>query len=387
MLWPVTARNRSVWREVRSLGAGHVPLDPGRIEGPVREQRRQGRRCGCEPFPHEGPPRRNPGAKPLRERIADNVVPTGVRTDEFGFGDDIAVEKHENVVGGHPRAGVAGAREAEPAPRLTHHAQVQQRIGGRFSRAGSSHRRRSPPRSRPAGPVLTFEPGERKRKRFGRLVGGHDDADGAGSGTNAPESGQRQRKANRCSVRWPEAAAGALPAQRRAGGGAGLPGMRRCRTLKRARVPSARRGAGQAPEETRSPGEVDGRRYPRNEKRGAASGLRSPMAVDAPSHQHRVGQRPWRCRRPRVPMVRTSRAGGSEVPSSSSERARDCDQQGRGELTRPPRPRMAPQHDRLEAPVVEILARQTPGRSRAGGKRPPVGDRTTRPRHARAAAS
>ena len=96
-------------------GPGHVPLPPGRIERPAREQ-----------FPERaGAPENRPGidarhrhisAEPERHGVGDRVVPARMGRQQPGLGDHVAVGETPGW-GAPPRAPPALRARASPNPR------------------------------------------------------------------------------------------------------------------------------------------------------------------------------------------------------------------------------------------------------------------------------
>ena len=239
--------------EVR--GAGHVALQPGRVEGPAGEQVRERRR----PVADRGgihPLDRPIGAEAERQRIRDRVVPAGVGREQPGFRDHVAVEKHEDVVQRRARPGVPGPRSPEPAPLLAH------RPHGQRCRGGHAQRRRGTvvdddDLEQRARIVLPLEPREGERERPRRLEAGHDDAD-------------RKRRPERRRPRHgdPAPVVAAHRGGARPDGGCGL--TDRFRYHGHARLPAMRRTPGAPP---------SGRGGRRARTTGAASCTRRPRTA------------------------------------------------------------------------------------------------------------
>ena len=190
-------------------GPRHVPLQPGRVARPTGEQ-----------FPERrGPvadrrgvdiPDRHTGAEAERQRIRDRVVPAGVGREQPGFGDHVAVEKHEDVVQCRARPGVPGPRKPEPAPLLPHRAHAQRGRGGDAERREGAVVDHDHLEQR-ARIVLALEAREGERQRPRRLEAGHDDAHREGG----PERHRRRR-------RDPAPVVAAHRGRTRPGGGCGL---------------------------------------------------------------------------------------------------------------------------------------------------------------------
>ena len=173
-MWPVTARKRSSWREVRS------PVRAMWRSSHGGSKARPANRSLSEPRPGADRPgvdagHRDEGAEAERQRVRHRVVPARMRRDQPRLRDHVAVEEDEDVVHRRPRARVARPCEPETTPLLAHHPQVEAgRGGGSKRRLGAvvdHHHLEEPARI-----ALSLESGEGERERLGRLEAGHDDA-------------------------------------------------------------------------------------------------------------------------------------------------------------------------------------------------------------------
>ena len=142
-------------------GPCHVAFDPGRVEGPAREQLPQ-----RTPAPAHGrgidARRGHMSAETQHQRVRDRMVPARMGRQQSRLGDHVAVEKHQDVVRRRPRPGIARPRQAEAAPLLAHQLHVE-RNGARHGPLGNPNRRlravvddhdlEQPRAARPAAPA------------------------------------------------------------------------------------------------------------------------------------------------------------------------------------------------------------------------------------------
>ena len=161
-------------------GPGQVALRPGRVEGPIREQRPERARPVADRAGIDAR-RRHLRAKAQRQRVGDRVMPTRMGRQQARFGDHVPVEEDQDAVRRRSRPGIARPCQPEAAPVLAHHPNFER---------GRVERGRGRPRERRLGAivddddleqlpgiVLPFQPRQRQHQRSGRLEAGHDDAD------------------------------------------------------------------------------------------------------------------------------------------------------------------------------------------------------------------